>query len=99
MEEYTKAKYNEPPAAYGPYAYSATTLVMDTIEKTGPDREKIIPALRATKDYQAIVGRITFDDYGQNINPTTTKYVVQDGKFIDFDQSEYATGKRKLKGR
>ena len=99
MDEYAKAKYNEPPAAYGPYAYSATTLVMDTIEKTGPDREKIIPALRATKDYQAIVGKITFDDYGQNINPTTTKYVVQDGKFIDWDKSEYASGKRKLKGR
>ena len=41
----------------------------------------------------------TFDDFGQNINPTTTKYVVQDGKFIDWDKSEYATGKRKLKGR
>jgi branched-chain amino acid transport system substrate-binding protein len=98
MEEYTKAKYNEPPAAYGPFAYSATTLVMDTIEKTGPDREKIMTALRQTKDYPAIVGKITFDDYGQNINPTTTKYIVQDGKFIDFEQSEYATGKRKLKG-
>ncbi len=98
MEEYAKAKYNEPPAAYGPFAYSALTLVMDTIEKTGPDREKIIPVLRQTKDYQAIVGKITFDDYGQNINPTTTKYVVQDGKFIDWDKSEYATGKRKLKG-
>ena len=99
MDEYTKAKYNEPPAAYGPYAYSATTLVMDTIEKTGPNRDKITAALRQTKDYQAIVGKITFDDYGQNINPTTTKYVVQDGKFIDWDKSEYASGKRKLKGR
>jgi len=98
MDEYAKAKYNEPPAAYGPYAYSATTLVMDTIEKTGPDREKINTALRQTKDYQAIVGKITFDDHGQNVNPTTTKYIVQDGKFIDWDKSEYATGKRKLKG-
>jgi branched-chain amino acid transport system substrate-binding protein len=50
-------------------------------------------------DYQAIVGKITFDDHGQNINPTTTKYIVQDGEFIDWDKSEYATGKRKLKGR
>ena len=99
MDEYAKAKYNEPPAAYGPFAYSATTLVMDTIEKTGPDREKIMTALRQTKDYKAIVGDITFDEYGQNIKPTTTKYVVQDGKFIDWDKSEYATGKRKLKGR
>jgi len=98
-DEYRKAGYNEPFAAYGPYAYSAATLVMDTIEKTGPDRAKIAEALRNTKDYQAIVGKITFDDYGQNTNPTTTKYIVQDGQFIDWDKSEYATGKRKLKGR
>jgi branched-chain amino acid transport system substrate-binding protein len=98
-DEYKKAGYNEPFAAYGPYAYSATTLVMDTIEKTGPDRAKIMDALRNTKDYQAIVGKITFDDHGQNTNPKTTKYVVQDGVFIDWDKSEYATGKRKLKGR
>jgi branched-chain amino acid transport system substrate-binding protein len=72
---------------------------MDTIEKTGPDRAKINEELGKVKDYQAIVGKITFDDYGQNINPTTTRYVVQDGEFIDWDKSEYATGKRKLKGR
>ncbi len=99
MDEYAKAKYNEPFAAYGPYAFSAATLVMDTIEKTGPNRDKIAAALRQTKDYEAIVGKITFDDHGQNTNPTTTKYIVQDGKFIDWDKSEYATGKRKLKGR
>ena len=99
MDEYEKQNYNEPFAAYGPYAYSAMTLIMDTIEKTGPDREKINDALSKVKDYQAIVGKITFDEYGQNINPKTTLYIVQDGEFIDWNKSEYATGKRKLKGR
>jgi branched-chain amino acid transport system substrate-binding protein len=28
-----------------------------------------------------------------------TKYVVQDGKFVEWDDSEYATGKRKLPGQ
>ena len=73
IEKYKAAGYNEPFAAYGPYAYSATTLVMDTIEKTGPDRAKINDELGKVKDYQAIVGKITLDDYGQNINTTTTK--------------------------
>jgi hypothetical protein len=27
------------------------------------------------------------------------KYVVQDGKFVEWDDSEYATGKRKLPGQ
>jgi branched-chain amino acid transport system substrate-binding protein len=99
QEQYKKAGYNEPFAAYGPYAFTAAALVMDTIEKTGPDRAKITAALRKTKDYDAIVGKVTFDEYGQNINPKTTKYIVQDGEFIDWEKSEYATGKRKLKGR
>jgi branched-chain amino acid transport system substrate-binding protein len=99
IEQYAKQKYNEPPEAYGPYAYSATTLVMDAIEKVGPNRKKLNEELGRVKNYDSIVGKITFDDYGQNINPTTTKYVVQNGKWVDWDDSEYATGKRKLKGR
>ena len=74
-------------------------VLSNPVNATLADRDKIATALRQTKDYQAIVGKITFDDFGQNINPTTTKYVVQDGKFIDWDKSEYATGKRKPKGR
>lgn len=98
IEKYAQQKYNESAEAYGPYAYSATTLVMDTIEKTGPNRKKINDELAKVKNYESIVGKITFDEYGQNINPTTTKYVVQDGKWIDWEDSEYASGKRKLKG-
>jgi branched-chain amino acid transport system substrate-binding protein len=99
MSEYAKQKYSETYEAYGPYAFVATTLAMDTIEKVGPDREKIMDALANVKDYDSIVGKITFDEYGQNVNPITTKYVVQDGKWIDWADSEYKTGKRKLKGR
>ncbi|MDB5852670.1 MAG: livK1 [Herminiimonas sp.] len=99
IEKYAQQKYSEPPEAYGPYAYSAATLVMDTIEKVGPNRKKINEELGKVKNYDSIVGKITFDDYGQNINPTTTKYVVQDGKWLDWNDSEYSSGKRKLKGR
>lgn len=99
VEEYAKQKYNETFEAYGPYAYTATALVMDTIDKVGPDRRKIAAALRTTKDYDAIVGKVTFDDHGQNINPVTTRYVVQDGKWVAWEESEYRTGKRKLAAR
>jgi hypothetical protein len=47
--------------------------------------------------YEAIVGSVTFDEHGQNISPAITKYVVQDGKWVPWQNSEYATGKRKLK--
>jgi hypothetical protein len=32
------------------------------------------------KDRDSIVGKITFDDHGQNVVPIITKYVIQDGK-------------------
>ena len=96
LEDYQKQGYSNPPEAYGPFAYAAASLLIDTIEKTGPDRKKIIAELAKVKDRDSIVGTITFDDHGQNTVPVITKYVVQDGKWVTWDDSEYASGKRKL---
>ena len=99
MEKYTVQKYDNPPEAYGAFAYAAMDMILDTIEAVGPDRKKVIDALRDVKDRDSIVGKITFDDHGQNTVPVITKYVVQDGKFVEWDDSEYASGKRKLPGQ
>lgn len=95
-ENYKAAGFREPPEAYGPFAYIATHLLMQKIEAVGPDRAKITAALADVKGVPSIVGPITFDDHGQNITPLTTKYVVQDGKWVVWEDSEYASGKRKL---
>ena len=95
--KYTQAKYDQPPEAYGPFAYAAASLIMDAIEKTGPDRKKVIAELRKTKDKDSIIGKISFDDHGQNIVPLISKYVAQDGKWLIWEESEYGSGKRKLK--
>ena len=99
MEKYKEAKYEQPPEAYGAFAFAAMNLILDSIEKVGPDRKKVIDALADVKDRDSIVGKITFDDHGQNTVPVITKYVVQDGKFVEWDDSEYASGKRKLPGQ
>ena len=96
VEKYTAAKYGEAPEAYGPFAFAAMSLVLDTIEKVGPDRKKVREELRKTKDRDSIVGPITFDDHGQNTVAAITKYVVQDKKWLVWEDSEYASGKRKL---
>lgn len=98
MEKYNAQKYDNPPEAYGAFAYAAMDMILDTIEKVGPDRKKVIAELAKVKDRDSIVGKITFDDHGQNTVPVITKYVIQDGKFVEWDDSEYATGKRKLPG-
>ncbi|MFN0314195.1 MAG: branched-chain amino acid ABC transporter substrate-binding protein [Burkholderiales bacterium] len=96
LEQYAKQNYSDPFEAYGPFAYSAANLIMNAVELVGPDRRKVRNELNKTKDHQSIVGLITFDDHGQNMVPLITKFVVQDGKWVVWEDSEYAKGKRKL---
>jgi branched-chain amino acid transport system substrate-binding protein len=96
LEQYQKQNYADGPEAYGAFAYAAASLIMDAIEKVGPDRQKVTSELNGTRDHQSIVGKVTFDDHRQNMVPLITKFVVQDGKWTVWEESEYAKGKRKL---
>ena len=98
IAKYSQAKYAEPPEAYGPFAFAAATLIMDAIEKVGPDRKKVRDTLNSTQNADTIIGKVTFDDRRQNIVPLISKYVVQDNKWVLWEDSEYATKKRKLPG-
>ena len=97
QEQYNKAGYKEPPEAYGAFAFVAMQLILDKIEAVGPDRAKVTAALGDVKNYDSIIGPVTFDDHGQNTVPLITKYVAQDGKWLVWEDSEYGSGKRKLK--
>jgi len=99
LEKYEAQHYDNPPEAYGAFAFAAMELILDTIERVGPDRKAVRDALGDVKDRDSIVGPITFDDHGQNTVPLITKYVVQDGKWTLWEDSDYATGKRKLPGQ
>jgi branched-chain amino acid transport system substrate-binding protein len=54
--------------------------------------------LNATKDADTVIGKVTFDDHRQNIVPLVTKYVVDGGKWVIWEDSAYASGKKKLAG-
>jgi branched-chain amino acid transport system substrate-binding protein len=95
--KYLQQKYDQGPEAYGPFAFTAAGLIMDVIENVGPNRRKVIEELRKTRDKDSIIGKISFDDHGQNVVALITKYVVQDGKWVVWEDSEYASGRRKLK--
>ena len=97
QEQYDKAGYKEPPEAYGAFAFVAMQLILDKIEEVGPDRKKVTDALGKVVNYDSIAGPVTFDDHGQNTVPLITKFVAQDGKWLVWEDSEYASGKRKLK--
>ena len=59
----------------------------------------MIAELAKTKNHPSIVGPVTFDDHGQNVVPIVTAYVVQDAKWVVWQDSDYAKGKRKLAGQ
>lgn len=99
LEQYAAHKYAEPPEAYGAYAFVAANLIMDAVDKVGPNRKAVMAELSKTKDHPSIVGPVTFDPHGQNIVPIVTAYVVQDGKWVVWADSDYAKGKRKLAGQ
>lgn len=99
MEKYSAQNYPNPPEAYGAFAFAAMNLILDTIEAQGPDRKKVQAALNKVKDRDSIVGKVTFDDHGQNTVAVISAYVVQDGKWVIWEDSEYASGKRKLPGQ
>jgi branched-chain amino acid transport system substrate-binding protein len=96
QEQYEKAGYKEPPEAYGPFAFAAMQLILDKIEANGPTRAKLRDGLGKVENYDSIIGPVTFDDHGQNTVPLISKYVAQDGKWVIWEDSEYAAGKRKM---
>jgi len=97
LAKYAEQKYDHPADVWGHYAFAQANLLIDIIEDVGPDRAKVTKALRAAKDHPTILGKITFNEKGQNINEIADIIVVQDGKWVTFRNSEYAAGKRRLK--
>ncbi|MCH7635629.1 MAG: branched-chain amino acid ABC transporter substrate-binding protein, partial [Proteobacteria bacterium] len=76
LEQYNKQGYSDPPEAYGAFAFTAMTLILDTIEAVGPDRKKVRKALNEVNGANAvdsITGKVDFDDHGQNTIAVITK--------------------------
>ncbi len=94
---YEEAGFDEPYEAYGPFAYCAANIIIKAIEKVGPDRAKVAEEINKT-DTEDIIGRIHFNEYGQNDVPLVTAYVSQDGQWVPWDDSLYAKGERELPG-
>jgi len=60
-----ETKYG-PLSSYGPLAYEAANIILEAVKKAGkPDRAAVRDAVRATKNYQGVLGApLSFDDKG-----------------------------------
>ena len=80
FNENYKKKYGEP-GVYSVYAYDATTILLQSIQKTGSqDKKKILEVLKAT-DYQGALGHIQFDSKGDMKQSPYVVWKVEGGKF------------------
>jgi branched-chain amino acid transport system substrate-binding protein len=77
-----KAKYREEPIGWAMYAYQATIVALDAINRAGAkDRAKILEAMRQTKDFEGITGRFSFDDNGDTDRTDMGGFLVKDNAF------------------
>jgi len=79
-----EAKYG-PVSSYGPLAYEATNILLTAIQRVGsPDRAAIRDAVRATKDYEGLLGNpVSFNDKG---DVDTQNIYIYQVKGLDFVQ-------------
>ena len=80
LEAYHARFPNDDVHSYDAYGYEAINILLSVMEKTGPDREKIIAALPSV-DYKGVLGETKFDEKGDTLNHTITLFQVKDGKF------------------
>ncbi|MBD3802436.1 MAG: branched-chain amino acid ABC transporter substrate-binding protein [Thioclava sp.] len=92
LKKYNAAGYDSPPEAYGPFAFAAMDLLIDAVEASGPDRKAVVDYMSKVKEHDSITGPITFDDHGQNTVALITAYVAQGGKWVVWEDSDYAKG-------
>jgi branched-chain amino acid transport system substrate-binding protein len=79
-----KVRYNAEPEMYAAYAYEATRVALDAIRRAGKkDRNAIREAVLATRDFDGILGRWSFDANGDTTLTTISGREVKEGKFDD----------------
>ncbi len=77
-----KQKYNSEPEAYALYGYEATKVSLDAIKRAGKkDRQAILAAIAATKDFAGSLGTWSFDQNGDTNLLVFSGSAVQGGEF------------------
>ena len=85
-----EAEYGEKnPDRYAVYGYEAMSLILDAIERAGPDgddRAAVVDQLLATKDREGVFGTYSIDENGDITLTPYGVYRIEDGALV-FDRS------------
>lgn len=88
LAAYSAAGFRDPPDIYGPFGYAAGQIFVELLKRVGPDRKKIVNALRGLKDVETIFGRVHFDEDGEMQPKQIGLAALKDGKWIPFNPSK-----------
>ncbi|MBS0312686.1 MAG: branched-chain amino acid ABC transporter substrate-binding protein [Proteobacteria bacterium] len=75
-----KQKYGVDVQVYAPFSYDAMNVLIDAIQKVGPDPAKIVDAVH-NANYNGVIGKIAFDDKGDIKDGAVTVYQAKGGKW------------------
>jgi branched-chain amino acid transport system substrate-binding protein len=80
-----KSAFGKEPGAFSPFAYDATLVALNGIEKAikenggkKPTREQVMNTIRSTTDFQGLFTKVSFDEKGDNKHSQV--YIYQYGK-------------------
>lgn len=79
-KDYKAAGFSEPYESFGPMAYAAGQVYVQSIKRAGCDREKILKDLE-TQEFDTLLGKFRFDQHGMLDIHTIGLYKVVDGKW------------------
>lgn len=98
IEDYAAGNYDVPLEVYTAYSYEAALAIINAMKSIDgvPTAEQMIDAI-ANVEFEGILGTTTFDENGQTTNVASYSYLVaEDGVWLNWDDSKYATGERAL---
>jgi branched-chain amino acid transport system substrate-binding protein len=100
IEEYNAQGFSEPIGAYTPYAYEAALILLNALSASGnnPTAEIMVDAI-LDSETTGIMGNTTFNEIGQTTNVAAYLNVIQDGAWIPYQNSAYASGARSFGGK
>ncbi|MCE5236217.1 MAG: branched-chain amino acid ABC transporter substrate-binding protein [Clostridiaceae bacterium] len=95
IADYNAQNFDTPIGAYTPYSYEAALILLQALKACGDNPTPL--AMRdaiANGSFSGIMGTTTFNDIGQTELVAVCMYVVQDGQWVYFEDSDYASGAR-----
>ena len=97
LAAYEAENFDVPVGAFTPYAYDAALVIINAMKSIDgvPTAETMVDAI-ANVQSTGLLGTTQFNEVGQTTNVATYSLVAQDGAWVPYEESLYASGERSL---